>query len=243
MSDAGVRPGRADSDLRPVTIETGVSEFAEGSALIAFGKTRVWCTATVENRVPAWLEGRGRGWVTAEYSMLPRATHTRTSRERATNSGRSQEISRLIGRALRAGVDQRALGERTVTVDCDVLAADGGTRTAAITGGYVALTMACRRVLLSGHIADEPIIEQIAAVSVGMVEGRLLLDLDYAEDSSADVDCNVVMTGSGALIEVQSTAERRGVSSAQFAAMLTLAAQGIDALLPVQRAAIEAAGG
>jgi ribonuclease PH len=241
MSKPSVRVGRGNTDLRPATIETGVSDFAEGSALIASGKTRIWCTASVEQRVPAWMEGRGSGWVTAEYSMLPRATHTRTSRDRATNSGRSQEISRLIGRALRAGVNTRALGERTVTVDCDVLGADGGTRTAAITGAYVALVIACQRIIREGHILEDPIVEQIAAVSVGMVGGTLMLDLDYAEDSNADVDCNVVMTGSGALIEVQSTAEGKGVNPVEFADMLALAAQGIDALIPLQRAAIEAA--
>lgn len=238
MSGPSVRVGREPGRLRPVTIETGVAGYAEGSALIAFGRTRVWCTASVEARVPPWLEGRGSGWVTGEYAMLPRATHTRTSRDRSLGSGRSQEISRLIGRSLRAAVDLGALGERTVTVDCDVLEADGGTRTAAITGGFVALALAGAWLVRRGDVPASPIIQPVAAVSAGIVAGQALLDLDYLEDSQAEIDCNVVMTASGDLIEVQSTAERRGVGREAFAELLDLAADGIRHLIEVQRRAL-----
>lgn len=240
MSKLTTRPDRGYAELRPVSIETGVAGYAEGSALIAFGETRVWCTASVEAGVPPWLEGRGRGWVTGEYAMLPRATHTRTNRDRAVNSGRSQEISRLIGRSLRAGIDLGALGERTITVDCDVLQADGGTRTAAITGGFVALALACEYLARVGDLASTPIVQQVAAISAGIVDGHVRLDLDYREDSRADVDCNVVMTESGELIEVQSTAERRGTDRTSFDALLDAASAGITSLMALQRGAIQA---
>lgn len=224
--------------MRPVTIETGVAPYAEGSALIAFGDTRVWCTATVDERVPAWLENAKRGWVTAEYSMLPRATLTRTNRERATNSGRSQEISRLIGRSLRAGIDLRALGTRQIVVDCDVLQADGGTRTAAITGAFVALEMACQRLVATKVLRASPTIAKVAAVSVGMVSNAARLDLEYTEDASADVDCNVVMDSRGGLIEVQGSAEGQAFSRRQMDEMLDLAQLGISQLFELQGKAL-----
>jgi ribonuclease PH len=234
------RVGRRADELRPVTIETGMTSHAEGSALIAFGSTRVWCTASVEDRVPSWLEHRGGGWVTAEYSMLPRATHTRTNRERATNSGRSQEISRLIGRSLRAGINLRGLGQRQIIVDCDVLQADGGTRTAAITGGFVALSLACEGLVRQKLLRASPISSPVAAVSVGIVGSEARLDLDYREDSTAAVDCNVVMNGRGEIIEVQGSAEGRTFTREQLDAMLTLAAGGIESLVQFQAAAVAA---
>jgi ribonuclease PH len=235
---AARRKGRANDALRPVTIEPGVAEFADGSALVSFGRTRVWCTASIDERVPAWLVGRGSGWVTAEYAMLPRSGAQRTSRERATNSGRSQEISRLIGRSLRAAVDLKRLGERSITIDCDVLQADGGTRTAAVTGGYVALALACERIVASVPLKVSPLVLPVAAVSVGIVNGEARLDLDYPEDSTAAVDCNVVMNGRGDLIEVQSTAEAHAYSRAQLEAMLDLAANGIAELVRLQQLAL-----
>lgn len=243
MTEAYRRTARSDRQLRPVSIETGVAPYAEGSALVAFGATRVWCTASVEDRVPPWLLGRGQGWVTGEYAMLPRATHTRVSRDRGSGSGRSQEISRLIGRALRAGVALTELGERTITVDCDVLQADGGTRTAAITGGFVALALACNRLRAEGLVRRSPVTSQIAAISCGLVAGRLLLDLNYREDSQADLDCNVVMNAEGGLIEVQSTAEGSAVDRATFDGLLDLAAVGMQQLFVIQRRAIADATG
>jgi len=232
------RVGRDAGELRAISIETGVASFAEGSALIAFGDTRVWCTATVDERVPSWLDGRNRGWVTAEYSMLPRATNARTTRERATNSGRSQEISRLIGRSLRAGVDLRGLGQRQIIVDCDVLQADGGTRTAAVTGGFVALAIACNGLVRQKKLKASPIVSPVAAVSAGIIGSEARLDLDYREDSTAAVDCNVVMNGRGELIEIQSSAEGSAYSRAQLDQMIDLAAAGIVRLIELQRAAI-----
>jgi ribonuclease PH len=231
------RSGRADDQLRVVTIETGVAPYAEGSALIAFGDTRIWCTASVDDRVPSWLEGRG-GWVTAEYSMLPRATNTRTSRDRATNSGRSQEISRLIGRSLRAGVNLRGLGERQIIVDCDVLQADGGTRTAAITGGFVALSLACEMLVRTKRLKASPVKSNVAAVSAGVIGSAVRLDLDYQEDSAAAVDCNIVMNAKGELIEVQGSAEGRAYTRDQLVAMLDVAAKGIAELVEVQNRAL-----
>jgi ribonuclease PH len=235
---ASNRSGRANGEIRPVTIETGVAPNAEGSALISFGQTRVWCTASVDDRVPSWLEGRNRGWVTAEYSMLPRSTHTRTNRDRATNSGRSQEISRLVGRSLRAGINLRGLGQRQIIVDCDVLQADGGTRTAAITGGFVALAIACDGLVRQKMLKASPIISYVAAVSAGVVDSEARLDLDYREDSSADVDCNVIMNEHGNLIEVQSSAEGSAFSRSQMDEMLDLAANGIAQLMALQRSVI-----
>jgi ribonuclease PH len=233
--------GRAFDALRPVTIETAPLAYAEGSALIAVGNTRVLCAATIEDKVPPWLRGQGRGWVTAEYAMLPRATHERTQREssRGKVGGRTHEIQRLIGRALRAVTDLKALGERSIVVDCDVLQADGGTRTAAITGAYVALALALRRDFTPGT-PKWPLGRQIAAVSVGFVDGTAHLDLQYSEDSRAEVDMNVAMTDEGHYVEVQGTAEGRAFDRAQLGAMLDLAAGGIASLFAFQRAALDA---
>ena len=223
--------------LRPVKIQRRALEFAEGSALISMGRTRVLCAATVESGRPRWMAGDPRGWVTAEYGMLPRATHTRTRRERTGPSGRTQEISRLIGRSLRAVTDLEALGDRTITIDCDVLEADGGTRTAAITGAWVALHEACRKLTREKQVERFPLKDQVAAVSVGLCDGRITLDLDYALDSAAEVDLNVVMTGTGGLVEVQGTAEREPFTRQQLDAMLDLAARGISSLLVIQKKA------
>ena len=237
-----MRPsGRKPDELRAVRLEPGFTRHAEGSVLACFGDTRVLCTASVDPRIPPWLKGRGSGWVTAEYGMLPRSTHTRAPREaaRGRQSGRTLEIQRLIGRSLRAVVDLEALGERTITVDCDVLQADGGTRTAAITGGYVALTLATRELERSGEIKAAPIHGQVAAVSVGIVGGRALLDLDYAEDSEAETDMNVVMNEAGGMIEVQGTAEGHAFKRTDLDELLDLAASGIRRLLAAQLAALE----
>lgn len=239
MSLTTQRTGRSIEDLRIVRIETGVAPYAEGSVLVSFGDTRVWCTASVDERVPPWLERSNKGWVTAEYSMLPRATLTRSSRDRATNSGRSQEISRLIGRSLRAGIDLKSLGQRQIIVDCDVLQADGGTRTAAITGGYVALAMACQSLVNTRVLKSSPVITRIAAVSVGMVSGEARLDLDYREDAAADVDFNVVMNSRGELIEVQGSVEGKPFTRAQMDAMVDLAHSGITRLFELQAEAID----
>jgi len=232
--------GRLPDQLRAISIEVGAAPYAEGSALIAYGNTRVLCTATVEDGVPAWMRGQQGGWVTAEYAMLPRATLQRTRRERNGPSGRTQEIQRLIGRSLRAAVDLSALGERTITIDCDVLQADGGTRTAAISGGYVALALAVEHLVRSNAIEVKPALTPVAAVSVGIVQGTLLLDLCYDEDSQADLDCNVVMNSAGAYIEVQATAERVPASRFQLNALLDLAEYGIRQILDVQAAALAA---
>jgi len=229
--------GRAPDALRPVRFTRGFTRHAEGSVLVEFGETRVLCTASVEERVPAFLKAQGRGWITAEYGMLPRATHTRTDREaaRGRQSGRTQEIQRLIGRALRAAFDLGALGERTLKIDCDVLQADGGTRTASINGAWIALWQACRRLVAKGAVPRNPVLDHVVAVSVGIVGGRVLADLDYAEDSAADVDMNVVMTGDGRLIEVQGTAEREPFTREQLDAMLSAAAAAGRKILKEQR--------
>ncbi len=234
--------GREFDALRPVTIETKPLAFAEGSALISVGDTRVLCAATIEDRIPPWLRGQGRGWVTAEYAMLPRATQERTQRESSKGKvgGRTHEIQRLIGRSLRAVTDLKLLGERSVVVDCDVLQADGGTRTAAITGAYVALALALRRDFVPGS-AKWPLQSAIAAVSVGYVDGIAHLDLAYGEDSRAEVDMNVAMTGGGAFVEVQGTAEGRTFDRAQLDEMLGLAEVGIGRLFALQREALDSA--
>ena len=239
-----MRPsGRAADELRPIRIETGYTRHAEGSVLIRAGDTHVLCTASVEDRPPPFLRNTGLGWVTAEYGMLPRATTSRNRREAKNGqSGRTQEIQRLIGRSLRAGLDRVVLGERQIIVDCDVLQADGGTRTAAITGGWVALWLAGERLLRSGEVRENPVPLPVAAVSCGVHEGRVVLDLDYAEDSEAGTDANFVMTGAGGLVEVQASAEGATFSEEEFAGMLALARRGIAELVQLQRAAIAAAG-
>jgi ribonuclease PH len=232
--------GRRPDQLRPVRIERGYTRHAEGSVLVCFGETRVLCTASVDNKVPGFLRGKGEGWVTAEYGMLPRATHSRSDREaaRGKQGGRTLEIQRLIGRALRACVDRNALGERTITLDCDVLQADGGTRTAAITGAYVALVDAVRWLRARNEIAKDPIHGAVAAVSVGVYRGVPVLDLDYAEDSDCDTDMNVVMNDGGGFIEVQGTAEGHAFRRPELDALLNLAEAGIAELLAAQRAAL-----
>lgn len=232
--------GRRADELRAARIVPNFMAYAEGSALIEMGKTRVICTASVEERVPPFKRNTGTGWVTAEYAMLPRATQQRTQREsgRGGVSGRTQEIQRLIGRSLRAVTDMTLLGERTVTLDCDVLQADGGTRTASITGAYVALALACRRLLKENRIARSPIKGEVAAVSVGIVAGVPMLDLKYDEDSRADVDMNVVCTGAGQFVELQGTAEGAPFSRAEMDALLALAQTGLEKLFAAQRAAL-----
>ncbi|BCT92696.1 ribonuclease PH [Lysobacter helvus] len=237
-----VRPsGRMPDQLRAVTIERGYTRHAEGSVLVSFGQTRVLCTASVDNKVPPFLRGKGEGWVTAEYGMLPRATHTRSDREasRGKQGGRTLEIQRLIGRALRACVDRNALGERTITLDCDVLQADGGTRTAAITGAYVALVDAVRWMQARKELTRDPIHGAVAAVSVGIYQGVPVLDLDYAEDSGCDTDMNVVMNDGGGFIELQGTAEGHAFRRDELDALLGLAETGIAELLAAQRAALD----
>jgi ribonuclease PH len=238
----GLRTGRAPHQLRPVTLTPDYVATAEGSVLIALGHTRVLCNATVEQGVPGWLRNSGRGWVTAEYSMLPRATLTRTAREseRGKISGRTHEIQRLIGRSLRSVVDMQALGERTVILDCDVLQADGGTRTAAITGACAALGLALHRLVKSGTLKRSPLRQLVAATSVGVVDGELLLDLAYEEDSQADVDMNIVMTEDGGLVEVQATAERQAFPRARMLEMMDLADAAIRELFSAQQAMLAA---
>jgi len=239
--NAIARPsGRAADELRPVRIERRYTRHAEGSVLICFGDTRVLCTASVENRVPGFLRGKGEGWVTAEYGMLPRSTNERMNREAASGKqgGRTLEIQRLIGRSLRACVDRRALGERSITLDCDVIQADGGTRTAAITGAYIALCDAIALLRQRGDLAKDPILGAIAAVSVGIHRGAPVLDLDYAEDSGCDTDMNVVMNDGGGFIEVQGTAEGHAFRREELDAMLSLAAKGCAELVAHQRAAL-----
>jgi ribonuclease PH len=236
--------GRGPGELRPVAIEPGFVRSATGSALIACGGTRVICTASVQDSVPRWMAGKGRGWVTAEYGMLPASTGERKQRDvsKGRPDGRTVEIQRLIGRSLRGVVDFAALGERTVYVDCDVLEADGGTRCASITGGYVALELACRRLVADGALDRLPLSGSVAAVSAGIVDGTAVLDLDYPEDSTAEVDANVVMTGDGGLVEVQATAERTPLSRASLDELLVLAQAGIERLRAAQVEAVEAAG-
>ena len=228
--------GREPEQLRPVRFTRRFAKHAEGSVLVEFGDTHVLCTASVEESVPPFLRGKGQGWVTAEYGMLPRSTHTRTAREAAKGkqTGRTQEIQRLIGRSLRAVIDLKALGERTVTLDCDVLQADGGTRTASITGGFVALAEACEKLVQRKAIAASPIHGQIAAISVGICGGIPVIDLDYAEDSSAETDMNVVMNNGGAFVEIQGTAEGHAFRRHELDAMLNLAATGIGELFALQ---------
>jgi ribonuclease PH len=234
--------GRGPAELRPIRIDPGFVRTATGSALIAAGGTRVICTASAQDDVPRWMKGNGRGWVTAEYSMLPASTGERKQRDVAKGrpDGRTVEIQRLIGRSLRGIVDFKALGERTIYLDCDVLEADGGTRCAAITGAYVALHLACARMVDDGKLSSVPLTQTVAAVSCGMVEGVPLLDLDYSEDSTAEVDANVVMTGDGGLVEVQATAERTPLSRASLDDLLALAAAGIDQLRAAQLEAVGA---
>jgi ribonuclease PH len=236
-----MRPSeRAPDALRVVTMETGVNRYAEGSCLVAFGHTRVLVTASVDEGVPGWLRGKQQGWVTAEYGMLPRATHTRGRREAAQGkqSGRTQEIQRLIGRSMRAIVDLKALGERQITLDCDVVQADGGTRTAAITGAWVALRLATQYLLDEGVLKADPILDQVAAVSCGVFANTPVLDLDYEEDSNAEADSNFVLTGKGDIVEIQATGEKRGFTRAEFEALYGLAEKGIGELFEIQRRAI-----
>ena len=229
--------GRKAGDLRPIRVTPGVQKHAEGSVLFELGETKVICAASVEERLPPFLRGSGKGWVTAEYAMLPRATDTRSQREGRTGrvQGRTQEIQRLIGRSLRAVIDLASLGERTITVDCDVLQADGGTRTASINGAWIALWQACSRLAGSGTIPGNPVREPVAAVSVGMCGGRVLVDLDYAEDSAAEVDMNVVMTGSGNLIEVQGTAEGKPFTRGELDGMLEASVRAGKRILALQK--------
>jgi len=236
--EPSLRPsGRASDELRAVTLTRQYTRYAEGSVLVEFGATRVLCAASIEERVPPFLKGKGQGWVTAEYGMLPRATHTRAAREaaRGRQSGRTMEIQRLIGRALRAVVDMEAMGERTITLDCDVIQADGGTRTAAITGGFVALADAVRTMISQRQIKKNPLHGQVASVSVGIYKGEPVLDLDYDEDAEAETDMNIVMNDAGAFIEIQGTAEGHAFRQDELLAMLELARGGITQLLRLQR--------
>jgi ribonuclease PH len=236
-----MRPSERLADvLRPVTLETGVNRYAEGSCLVSFGHTKVLVTASLEEGVPGFLRGKGQGWVTAEYGMLPRATHTRGRREAAQGkqSGRTQEIQRLIGRSMRAIVDLKALGERQISIDCDVIQADGGTRTASITGAWVALRLCTRYLMEEGLITADPILDQVAAVSCGVFSDTPVLDLDYEEDSNAEADANFVLTGKGDIVEIQATGEKRGFSQAEFESLFSLARKGISELIGLQRAAV-----
>ncbi len=232
--------GRASDQMREVRLEPGFAKYAEGSCLARFGDTHVLCTATVEEKVPPFLRNTGRGWITAEYGMLPRSTHTRTDREaaRGRQSGRTQEIQRLIGRSLRAVTDLGSLAERQIRVDCDVLQADGGTRTAAITGSYVALHLALQKLVASGALKALPLVDAVAAVSCGIHGGAAALDLDYAEDSTAEADANFVLTGRGAIVEIQATAEAAPFAEGEFSEMLALARLGIAKLVALQRQAL-----
>ncbi|MCW0182986.1 MAG: ribonuclease PH [Zavarzinia sp.] len=232
--------GRQADQLRPISLEPGFSKHAEGSCFVRFGDTHVLCTASVEEKVPSWLRGQGRGWVTAEYGMLPRSTHSRNDREAAKGkqSGRTQEIQRLIGRALRAAIDLNKLGEVSIKIDCDVIQADGGTRTASVTGSYVALYQAIEFLMNKGALKENPIRTEVAAVSCGIVGGRALLDLDYSEDSGAEADANFVLTGAGQIIEIQGTAEAAPFSPEEFANLFALAQNGITRLVTYQRQAL-----
>jgi ribonuclease PH len=235
-----MRPSDRTPDmLRAVTLETGVNRYAEGSCLASFGHTKVLITASVEDRVPPFMRGRGQGWVTAEYGMLPRATHTRGRREASEGkqSGRTQEIQRLIGRSLRAIIDPVALGERQISIDCDVIQADGGTRTAAITGAWVALRQATSYLMAEGLLTKDPILDQVAAISCGVFKGVPVLDLEYEEDSNAEADANFVLTGAGDIVEIQATGEKRGFTQGEFETLFSLARKGIGELQVMQRAA------
>jgi ribonuclease PH len=240
MSASGRPSGRRVDALRDIDFKIDVNKYAEGSCLVSFGDTKVLCTATIEQSVPPWLRNSGRGWVTAEYGMLPRATDTRTDREaaRGKQTGRTQEIQRLIGRSLRAVTDLTGFGERQIRVDCDVLQADGGTRTAAISGGYVALHLAFDHMRRLGAVSKNPLREAVAAVSCGLYEGQAVLDLDYAEDSQAEADANFVMTASGGLVEIQATAEKRIFARSEMTALMDLAEKGIAELVQRQREAL-----
>ena len=236
-----MRPSERLADaMRAVTLETQVNRYAEGSCLVGFGHTKVLVTASLDEGVPGFLRGKGQGWVTAEYGMLPRATHTRGRREatQGKQSGRTQEIQRLIGRSMRAVVDLKALGERQISLDCDVLQADGGTRTAAITGAWVALRLATRYMLREGLITTDPILDQVAAISCGVFENTPVLDLEYEEDSQAEADANFVLTGAGDIVEIQATGEKRGFTQAEFEALFSLARKGIGELVELQKAAV-----
>lgn len=232
---------RAVDQMREVKIETDVNRYAEGSCLIKFGNTHVLCTASVEENVPGWMRGSGKGWVTAEYGMLPRSTHSRIDREaaRGKQSGRTQEIQRLIGRSLRAVVDMKKMGERQMKIDCDVIQADGGTRTASITGGYVAMMLAFRHLQTIGLLAESPVTDSIAAISCGIYKGDCVLDLDYDEDSSAEADANFVLTGKGGIVEIQGTAEADPFSEDQFSELMTLAKKGCAELSKTQSGVLE----
>ena len=237
-----MRPsGRQHNEKRAVSVEIGTSKYAEGSSLIRFGDTHVLCTASVEERVPPFLRGQGIGWVTAEYGMLPRSTHTRTDREaaRGKQSGRTLEIQRLIGRSLRAVTDTKALGERQVRIDCDVIQADGGTRTAAITGGYIALYLALKNLVSKQVLPRVPLSDQVAAISCGIYKGYPVLDLDYSEDSSAEADCNFVLTGAGGIIEIQATAEKEPFSPSIFDELTNLAKCGVAELVRLQKTVLD----
>lgn len=237
-----MRPsGRQHNEKRAVSVEIGTSKYAEGSSLIRFGDTHVLCTASVEERVPPFLRGQGIGWVTAEYGMLPRSTHTRTDREaaRGKQSGRTLEIQRLIGRSLRAVTDTKALGERQVRIDCDVIQADGGTRTAAITGGYIALYLALKNLVSKQVLPRVPLSDQVAAISCGIYKGYPVLDLDYSEDSSAEADCNFVLTGTGGIIEIQATAEKEPFSPSIFDELTNLAESGVAELVRLQKTVLD----
>ncbi|WP_028466244.1 ribonuclease PH [Nisaea denitrificans] len=241
MTGTAKRPsGRSADHMRAVSLEPGFAKYAEGSCLIKFGDTHVLCTASVDDRVPPFLRNSGSGWVTAEYGMLPRSTHTRTDREaaRGKQSGRTQEIQRLIGRSLRAVTDLKAMGERQIKVDCDVLQADGGTRTAAITGSFVALHLALQKLVKLGALKDIPLTDHVAAVSCGIYQGTAVLDLDYPEDSNAEADANFVLTGTAGIVEIQATAEEEPFEDAAFTDMLRLARKGIGELVDLQKAAI-----
>jgi ribonuclease PH len=236
-----MRPSdRRPDQMRAVTLETGVNRYAEGSCLVSFGHTKVLVTASVEESLPPWLRGKGQGWVTAEYGMLPRATHTRGRREAAAGkqSGRTQEIQRLIGRSLRAVVDLKALGERQILIDCDVVQADGGTRTASITGAWVAMALAVKALKEKGVLTADPILDQVAAVSCGVFNDLPVLDLDYDEDSSAEADSNFVLTGEGGIVEIQATGEKRGFSRAEFDRLFELAGIGCGEMFALQKAAV-----
>ena len=238
-----MRPSKREPDaLRPISLEVDVSRYAEGSCLAKFGHTHVLCTASVEDGVPPFLKNTGRGWVTAEYGMLPRSTHTRSDRKRTADSGRTQEISRLIGRSLRAVVDLSQLGERQIKIDCDVIQADGGTRTAAITGGYVALALALKHMQKLGAVEKSPLTGSVAAISCGLYNGNAVLDLDYDEDSSAQADANFVLTGTGGIVEIQGTAEGEPFAETEFLSLLQLAKKGCASLTEAQKNVIEAAG-
>ena len=240
MNDLKRNDGRTKETLRPITIETGRSMHAEGSAFITVGDTQVLCLATVEEKIPFFLRDTGKGWVTAEYAMLPRATTERTRRERRGAGGRTMEIQRLIGRSLRAVVDLHRLGERSITVDCDVLQADGGTRCASITGAYVAMSLAIKKLIEEEKIAASPIKDHVAAISVGIVEGKPVLDLDYSEDSTAHVDMNIVMTGGGKFVEIQGTAEEEPFSHDEMSQLIAIAQSGLTNIFEIQEQAIKA---